>query len=208
MNNTTVANVPFDLERARALIVDAGYEFEVELPQEDDLGTFQARVSKPNQEPLVMVEWAISGEEWRVYVDDGDGTMDVSVARMFVRDINRATTLADKLNVPLDADAPIDGNATYVIPCTEIHCEKFGIGHEEFLSFAHDESVIHTRPTDPATNWGVVVTKTGDQAEWTVDLNASPYEMPVSEIDELVAQLLLARADLVSINAAVTPASS
>jgi hypothetical protein len=203
MNTPTVPTPSFDIENVRQVLAARGFTLDY-LPDkdEDEEGAYEATISATEDEALVSIEWASARNEWGVYVDDGHGSMSISDSHKFATNISTAASIAARLN-ETDADRArrLEDAEKYLIPCTEIHCEFFGIGHEERVSQAYDEFVIHTRPTNSDTNWGVVVNKPSGQTEWGVEINSNPYEMPVSEIDELIAQLLLARADLVSINA-------
>jgi hypothetical protein len=103
------ARVLFDAAQAREIITKAGHELKVvERLVDEAHGSFHAQVSKPDEKPLVVVEWHPEHEKWRVYVDDGDGILTSEVAKSFGSNVTSAAYLSDRLNAVVARDAGCD----------------------------------------------------------------------------------------------------
>jgi hypothetical protein len=82
-------------------------------PDNLEMGYYQATISKPEAHVLVNVETSKRLPEWRVYVDDGEGTLEVEHAREFARDLQTASNICTRLNG--EAMAATTGRTAYVV---------------------------------------------------------------------------------------------
>jgi hypothetical protein len=117
MQNTIAPSLSDLAAMARDTLQEMGFTLEHQ-PMDDEpdnleMGYYQATISKPEAHVLVNVETSKRLPTWRVYVDDGEGTLEVEHAREFARDLETASNICTRLNG--EAIAATTGRTAYVV---------------------------------------------------------------------------------------------
>ncbi len=112
MSTQTLPIADDTTSNARVTLERHGFTLE-HTPDENGPGIFQATTSSRDAHALVAVELVKETQEWGVYVDDGDGTLNVGQAGVFVQDIETAVKVCKALNRPVPSS---DGRNTMLIP--------------------------------------------------------------------------------------------
>lgn len=81
--------------------------------------------------------------------------------------------------------------------CVEPSCMNFESGHEEFVCFANEPTITHSR----GENYGVTVEKPEAEELWDIAVDFTG-DLTVDEASRLVAVLIAAIADASALNGA------
>lgn len=92
----------------------------------------------------------------------------------------------------------IDVHTRATRKCVEPNCESFEIGHEEFVCFANEATIIHSR----GENYGVTVEKAEAAELWDIAVDFTG-DLTIDEASRLVAVLVEAIADASALNGAM-----
>jgi hypothetical protein len=148
---------------ARVTLELHGFNLE-HTPDENGPGIFQATISEHGAHALVAVELVKETQEWGVYVDDGEGTLNVEQAQAFSRNIETAVKICKALNRPIPST---DGRNTLLIPSGWLSIKR-GLETGYPMDIARYSDKSGQLDYVMATNWRDAWRIKGDTWEWSI----------------------------------------